>query len=156
MASINRILKPRKQLISTLIIVLSVSIATAFIMVGAFSTKEGEDWYKALASVFGTALSYLSVIVAAYHLIAKSNYEKRIKELEEYEDVKRLEKEIRESEAVSKEQLDEAKKKFAKAQEIVYAEFKYYLAFDETAAAHVYLSIAMVAFGGAFLIYSAI
>lgn len=152
----NKIVNPRTQLYITGLITIVVSICTAWFMLSAFSSKKNPEDFKAFITITGLALSYLSVIIGAYSVIGKQSYDSRIEELYKKDTYQSLRKNLKDRDAFTQKQVDDAQREFNNDQEKIYAEFKYYYAFEDTAKAHVYLSIGLVALGGACQVFGAI
>jgi hypothetical protein len=154
--SIHKIHSVRTQIFIIAAVTLVVAGLCGNFFPELFTEKFGTDLTIAKLNVFGLTLSYLSVIVAAYALIARSSYDKRIAELENEDKYSSLKKQKSVMDACTQEKIDATKKEFEAEQVKIYEECHHYFAFDATARSHVYLSIMLVAIGGVFQIQAAL
>jgi hypothetical protein len=149
MKSKYKIFSKNQILWATSTTVVLVSLAAGYML--GYKTS-----MSAFYSVVGIFMSYSSVIVAAFVIIAPDNYSVRLLELVVEDTSQRQERDFGNLNVSTDEEKDTIKNNFETQQKPLNKEIDHMIQFDDVAKAHVKLSIAIVALGAAFQVAGAI
>ncbi|OED61027.1 hypothetical protein A165_16220 [Vibrio tasmaniensis ZS-17] len=154
--SINKVPSKNFQLLGVASTTILLAFLTALFVSLMLSKKEDFALLQLQFTIFGTTLSYLSAVIAAYAILTKRSYDKRLHELDVQDKIQVLQTQFAKQESFTEEEIKAHQKTLEEEQESIYKECHNIFAFDATCNAHILLSIALISLGGAFQIAGAI